>query len=313
MEELLGQVKERILDVYKLEFQVETRAQAKRSKEQKQANQREAKRTAAAVFFRTFEHLPKSIFTYYIPFQSSGSQESNALNRAQFGAEMRKIWPSKPTAQLLDFYPLVISYELLEGEVFNSKFCINPLEPISNATMSRIKWRRWEGATSTMKQPLRVTCDLHHKFEMEIPHEDQSSHYDHEKEKFAYLSMRDRIELGKRQVQQSQWGSKYALNGDDSYKHTVGECPTIPTMRDMYGYQSSYTSSWNNHPILATQPQPQPSMSTSSLEQAILKISKVMEDFVGEQQKINSHLNEKIDNMESSLNVRMEGFIMIYH
>nr|CAN82971.1 hypothetical protein VITISV_023993 [Vitis vinifera] len=32
-----------------------------------------------------------------------------------------------------------------------------------------------------------------------------------------------------------------------------------------------------------------------------------MEDFVGEQQKINSHLNEKIDNMESSMNVRMEG------
>nr|CAN75633.1 hypothetical protein VITISV_022517 [Vitis vinifera] len=142
---------------------------------------------------------------------------------------------------------------------------------------------------------------------MEISHEDQSSHYDHEKDKFAYLSMRDRIELGKRQVQQSQWGSKYALNGDDSYEHTVGECLTIPTVRDMYGYQSSYTSSWNNHPNLATQPQPQPSMSTSSLEQAILKISKVMEDFVCEQQKINSHLNEKIDNMESSINVRMEG------
>ncbi|RVW26522.1 hypothetical protein CK203_107400 [Vitis vinifera] len=82
-----------------------------------------------------------------------------------------------------------------------------------------------------------------------------------------------------------------------------GECPTIPTVRDMY----SYTSSWNNHPNLTTQPQPQPSMSTSSLEQAILKISKVMEDFVGEQQKIDSHLNEKIDNLESSINVRMEG------
>ncbi|KAL6337735.1 hypothetical protein AAG906_037329 [Vitis piasezkii] len=102
-----------------------------------------------------------------------------------------------------------------------------------------------------VKQPLRVTCDLHHKF------------------------------------------------GE--------ECPTIPTMRDMYGYQSSYTSSWNNYPNLTTQPQPQSSISTSSLEQAILKISKVMEDFVGEQQKINSHLNEKIDNLESSINVRMEG------
>ncbi|RVW12887.1 hypothetical protein CK203_106974 [Vitis vinifera] len=165
--------------------------------------------------------------------------------------------------------------------------------------MSRIKWRRCRGR-----------CHKHSEAtikEMEIPHEDQSSHYDHEKDKFAYLSMRNRIELGKRQVQQSQWGSKYALNGDDSYEHTVGGCPTIPTVRDMYGYQSSYTSSWNNHPNLTTQPQPQLSMSTSSLEQAILKISKVMEDFVGEQQKINSHLNEKIDNLESSINVRMEG------
>ncbi|RVW22750.1 hypothetical protein CK203_099364 [Vitis vinifera] len=114
-----------------------------------------------------------------------------------------------------------------------------------------------------------------------INHPNLTSQPQHQpKDKFAYLSMRDRIELGKRQVQQSQWGSKYDLNGDDSYEHTVGECPTIPTVRDMCGYQSSYTSSWNNHPNLTTQPQPQPSMSTSSLEQAILKISKVMEDFV---------------------------------
>ena len=31
--------------------------------------------------------------TCYIPFQSSGSQKSNASNRVQFGVEMRKIWP----------------------------------------------------------------------------------------------------------------------------------------------------------------------------------------------------------------------------
>ncbi|RVW33948.1 hypothetical protein CK203_082934 [Vitis vinifera] len=76
--------------------------------------------------------------------------------------------------------------------------------------------------------------------------------------------------------------------------HKFGECPTIPTMRDMYGYQSSYTSSWNNHPNLITQPQPQPSMSTSSLEQAILKISKVMEDFV---EKVQDSI-EKLTNLD---------------
>ncbi|KAL6334530.1 hypothetical protein AAG906_018027 [Vitis piasezkii] len=149
---------------------------------------------------------------------------------------------------------------------------------------------------------------------MEIPHEDQSSHYDHEKDKFAYLSMRDRIELGKRQVQQSQWGSKYVLNEDMSMKAKLAsmarrieefELRNVHTEAQPQAMPTSFE--YINHPNLATQPQPQPLMSTSSLEQAILKISKVMEDFVGEQQKINSHLNEKIDNMESSINVRMEG------
>nr|CAN68649.1 hypothetical protein VITISV_002822 [Vitis vinifera] len=149
---------------------------------------------------------------------------------------------------------------------------------------------------------------------MEIPHEDQSSHYDHEKDKFAYLSMRDWIELGKRKVQQSQWGSKYALNEDMSMKAKLAsmarrieefELRNMHTEAQPQGMPTSFE--YINHPNLTTQPQPQPSMSTSSLEQAILKISKVMEDFVGEQQKINSHLNEKIDNMESSINVRMEG------
>ena len=36
--------------------------------------------------------------TCYIPFQSSGSQESKSSNRVRFGAEMRKIWPWKTTA-----------------------------------------------------------------------------------------------------------------------------------------------------------------------------------------------------------------------
>ncbi|KAL6310561.1 hypothetical protein AAG906_015299 [Vitis piasezkii] len=48
-----------------------------------------------------FRALPKSIFTCYISFQSSGSQESNSLNRVRFGAEMRKIWPSESNCSRL--------------------------------------------------------------------------------------------------------------------------------------------------------------------------------------------------------------------
>ncbi|RVW70363.1 hypothetical protein CK203_060532 [Vitis vinifera] len=39
--------------------------------------------------------------TCYIPFQSSGSQESKASNRVRFGAEMRKIWPSEANCSRL--------------------------------------------------------------------------------------------------------------------------------------------------------------------------------------------------------------------
>ena len=42
-----------------------------------------------------------SFSTCYTPFQSSGSQESNASNRVQFGAETRKIWPSEENCSRL--------------------------------------------------------------------------------------------------------------------------------------------------------------------------------------------------------------------
>ena len=35
----------------------------------------------------------RPFFTFYIPFQSSESQESNNSNHVRFGAEMKKIWP----------------------------------------------------------------------------------------------------------------------------------------------------------------------------------------------------------------------------
>ena len=49
-------------------------------------------------FWSIFRSL---FFTCYIPFQISGSQESNASNRAWFGAEMRKIWPSEANCSRL--------------------------------------------------------------------------------------------------------------------------------------------------------------------------------------------------------------------
>ena len=42
------------------------------------------------IFWSTFS---SPFYTYYIPFRSSGSQKSNALNGVQIGVETKKLWP----------------------------------------------------------------------------------------------------------------------------------------------------------------------------------------------------------------------------
>ena len=117
-----------------------------------------------------------------------------------------------------------------------------------------------------------------------------------------------------------------------SYEHLVEECLTIPVARQMFGdqanvigqfkpnsnasYGNTYNSSWRNHPNFSWKPrapqyqqpaQPsQPSQQASSLEQAIVNLSKVVGDFVGEQKSINSQLSQRIDNVENTLNKMMD-------
>ena len=42
---------------------------------------------------KILEHFMDPLYTYYISFRSSGSQESNASNGLQIEAEMNKLWP----------------------------------------------------------------------------------------------------------------------------------------------------------------------------------------------------------------------------
>ncbi|KAL6321690.1 hypothetical protein AAG906_031199 [Vitis piasezkii] len=108
-----------------------------------------------------------------------------------------------------------------------------------------------------------------------------------------------------------------------SCDHVVDECPTMPAVREMLGdqvnvvgqfrpnnsasYGNTYNSSWRNHPNFSWKPRPPPyqpqgqtqaAQPPSSVEQAIVNLSKVMGDFVGEQKAINSQLHQKIENVE---------------
>ena len=154
------------------------------------------------------------------------------------------------------------------------------------------------------------------------------------KAKFATMARRlEELELKK--VPEVQAISKTLVQAMpcsicQSYEHLVEECPTIPAVREMFGdqanvvdqlkpnnyapYGSTYNSNWRNHPNFSWKPRPpqytppaQAPQQASNLEQAIVNISKVVGDFVGEQKLINSQLNQKIDRVESTLNKRMDG------
>ncbi|RVW22967.1 hypothetical protein CK203_093661 [Vitis vinifera] len=118
-----------------------------------------------------------------------------------------------------------------------------------------------------------------------------------------------------------------------SFEHMVEECPTIPATREMFKEQANligqwkpnsnapygnmYNSSLRNHPKFAWKPRPNPyqspaqssqqSQGQSSVEQALISLSKVMGDFVSEQKIHQSQLNQKIDNVESTLNKKIDG------
>nr|CAN81248.1 hypothetical protein VITISV_013144 [Vitis vinifera] len=98
-----------------------------------------------------------------------------------------------------------------------------------------------------------------------------------------------------------------------SYEHMVDECPTIPTEREMFGDCNTYNSNWRDHPKFSWKPQPpqykqhvQALPQASSLEQAMVNLSKFMGDLVGAQKSINAQLNQRIDSVESSLIKRMD-------
>ncbi|RVW72365.1 hypothetical protein CK203_056255 [Vitis vinifera] len=98
-----------------------------------------------------------------------------------------------------------------------------------------------------------------------------------------------------------------------SYEHLVEECPTIPAVREMFGDCNTYNSNWRNHPNFPWKPQPpqyqqpaQASQQASNLEQAMINLNKVMEDFVEAKKSINAQLSQRIDSVESSLNKKMD-------
>ncbi|KAL6319766.1 hypothetical protein AAG906_036824 [Vitis piasezkii] len=116
-----------------------------------------------------------------------------------------------------------------------------------------------------------------------------------------------------------------------SGEHLVSECSTIPAIIEMFikqandvgfvkhsnssPFSNTFNPGWKNHPNLSWKSgegQFSSNMQTSqhqasSVEQAIMNLSKVMGDFIGDQKNINTQLNQRIDHVETSFNKKFDS------
>ncbi|RVW72359.1 hypothetical protein CK203_056244 [Vitis vinifera] len=269
--------------------------------------------------------------TYYIPFQRSGSQDSNASNCVRFGAEMRKIWPSEDNCS-----------KLMRNS-HNTSACVKFAHPcvLVSCNLCMPYWiRDQEGRLVRIENPQDTELDICVNI-MDPPPEDQNSQQRSrgtnglkrqisnfsakENEKFHECWERymeainacphhglihgswrlEELELKKmHEVQAISETQAHVMPCTicQSCDHVVDECPTMPALEkpSKFFLETKATS------IPTTSPNQAPQQ-TSSVEQAIVNLSKVMGDFVGEQKAINSQLHQKIENVESSQIKRMEG------
>ena len=125
---------------------------------------------------------------------------------------------------------------------------------------------------------------------------EQYSEYLVERNPRAYMSMRDYRNLP------WQWQQPIERNPNP--------CRSMREYRDQWTSTPSYsvtpTYAPPPHPQYASLSQPQPPQPISPVEQAILDLTKLVGDFMGEQKMINAHWNQRVDNVESSLNKRLD-------
>ena len=133
----------------------------------------------------------------------------------------------------------------------------------------------------------------------------------------AYISMRD--------YRNQSWQSQQPVERNPNEYRSMRDYRN-QWMSSPYG--SAYNHTWGNHtnssweprppqyahpepPFYASTPQspqsPQPSQSIPQFEQAILDLTRIVDDFVAENKEINAHSNQKIVTVEDNLNKKIDG------
>ena len=142
----------------------------------------------------------------------------------------------------------------------------------------------------------------------------QYSQYTMEGNPSAYMSMRDYIN--------QSWQSQQPVERNPS------EYRSMRDYRDQWmssPYGSTYNHSWGNHTNSSWEPKPpqyappeplyyahicqqQQPPTQSPVEQAILNLSKIVDNFIEEQRAVTVQANQETDTVESSLDKKLNGF-----
>ena len=153
----------------------------------------------------------------------------------------------------------------------------------------------------------KIDCD-------QMEEGEQYSEYLVERNPRSYMSMRDYInQLCQSQEPVERNSSEYMSMRD--YRNQWMSSP----------YGSVYNHSWGNHtnssweprppqnappelPFYASTPQsPQPPQSIPPFEQAILDLTRIMDDFMAENKEINAHSDQRIVTVDDNLNKKIDG------
>ena len=143
---------------------------------------------------------------------------------------------------------------------------------------------------------------------------EQYSEYLMDRNPRAYMSMRDYRNL--------PWQSQQPVERKPSEYRSMRDYGS-QWMSSPYG--SAYNHSWGSHtnsswepippryappepPFYASTPQsPQPPQSIPPFEQAILDLTRIVDDFVAENKEINAHSDQRIATVEDNLNKKIDG------
>ena len=127
---------------------------------------------------------------------------------------------------------------------------------------------------------------------------EQYNEYSVERNPRAYMSMRDYRSL--------PWQNQQPLGRNPNLNMSIRYYRDQWMSAPVYSVPSTYAPPASPH--FSSTPQPQQPPPSSPVEQAILNLSKLVDNFIEEQRVVNVQANQEIDIVESSLNKELDEF-----